>query len=198
MPPVLGPVSPSPTRLKSCAGWNASTVVPSLTANRLTSGPSRYSSTSTRPQRAAWSTAACQSSVTSTPLPAARPSSLTTYGGPNVSRRPPPGPGHRTPRSRRWGRRRQPSPPWRRPCCLRSWLQPQTARSRQFRPRAQRRPLRRPGVLPARSRRGRRPDGSPARRQRLQSWGPRGGSCRSPPFPGCRAPRRCSTPTGPC
>ena len=40
----------------------------------------------TRGQPAAWSRAASRSSVTSTPLPAARPSSLTTYGGPKSSR----------------------------------------------------------------------------------------------------------------
>ena len=54
-------------------------------ANRLTSGPSRNSSITTRPQEAAWSTATWRSVVTTTPLPAARPSSLTTYGDPSSS-----------------------------------------------------------------------------------------------------------------
>ena len=40
----------------------------------------------TRRQPAACRSAASRSSVTITPLPAARPSSLTTYGGPNSSR----------------------------------------------------------------------------------------------------------------
>lgn len=40
----------------------------------------------TRPQAAAWAFAASRSSVTTTPLPAARPSSLTTYGAPKASR----------------------------------------------------------------------------------------------------------------
>ena len=41
MPPVLGPASPSPTRLKSCAGSSGTTVRPSDSANSDTSGPSR-------------------------------------------------------------------------------------------------------------------------------------------------------------
>ena len=40
----------------------------------------------TRPHAAAWASASARSSVTTTPLPAASPSSLTTYGGPNSSR----------------------------------------------------------------------------------------------------------------
>src|SRR3954447_523670 len=89
MPPVFGPASPSSRRLKSCAGTSGSTVVPSVTANSETSGPSRYSSTSTAPPASStrwpWATAAARSSVTSTPLPAASPSSLTTYGAPDSS-----------------------------------------------------------------------------------------------------------------
>ncbi len=54
--------------------------------NSETSGPSRYSSTTTRPHAAACASATSRSSVTTTPLPAARPSSLTTYGGPKASR----------------------------------------------------------------------------------------------------------------
>ena len=86
MPPVLGPCSPSKIRLKSCAGCSGTTVVPSHKANSETSGPSRYSSTITSPHVAAWSRAAARSDVTMTPLPAASPSSFTTYGGPNASR----------------------------------------------------------------------------------------------------------------
>ena len=81
MPPVFGPLSPSPSRLKSCAGWSGRTVTPSVMAKTETSGPSRNSSMTTRPQAAAWASASVRSSVTTTPLPAARPSSLTTYGG---------------------------------------------------------------------------------------------------------------------
>src|SRR5690349_22811885 len=85
MPPVFGPVSLSPTRLKSCAGSSGSTADPSVTQNSETSGPARNSSITTVPQASAWSSAAARSVVTSTPLPAASPSSFTTYGGPNRS-----------------------------------------------------------------------------------------------------------------
>ena len=90
MPPVLGPSSPSPTRLKSWAGGRARTVVPSVTQKTEASGPSRYSSTTTRPpglarQAAAWVRASSRSFVTTTPLPAASPSSLTTCGEPRSS-----------------------------------------------------------------------------------------------------------------
>src|SRR4051812_13467094 len=89
MPPVLGPSSPSSRRLASCAGTRGTTVVPSVTANSDTSGPSRYSSTSTAcpASRTAcpWARAAARSPVTSTPLPAASPSSFTTHGAPPVS-----------------------------------------------------------------------------------------------------------------
>src|SRR2546421_6428186 len=47
MPPVFGPVSPSPIRLKSCAGSSGTAVTPSVTTNSDTSGPDRYSSTTT-------------------------------------------------------------------------------------------------------------------------------------------------------
>ena len=39
MPPVFGPVSPSPTRLKSCAGASATARWPSQIAKIETSGP---------------------------------------------------------------------------------------------------------------------------------------------------------------
>ena len=70
-------------RLKSWAGSSGTTVVPSVIANSDTSGPSRNSSID-RPARTAGArarAAASRSSVTTTPLPAASPSSLTTYGG---------------------------------------------------------------------------------------------------------------------
>ena len=90
MPPVLGPASSSPTRLKSWAGISGTTVVPSLRQNSDTSGPDRYSSMTTAPsglarQARACSSASARSSVTTTPLPAASPSSLTTCGAPNAS-----------------------------------------------------------------------------------------------------------------
>src|SRR6478672_1701232 len=90
MPPVLGPASSSPTRLKSCAGASATTVSPSLMQKTETSGPSRNSSTTSRPsglsrQVRACSRATSRESVTTTPLPAASPSSLTTCGAPSAS-----------------------------------------------------------------------------------------------------------------
>ncbi len=78
MPPVFGPESPSRARLKSWAGSSGTAAVPSQTANSDTSGPSRNSSITTVPQARACARAAARSLVTSTPLPAARASSLTT------------------------------------------------------------------------------------------------------------------------
>ncbi len=84
MPPVLGPVSPSPTRLWSRAVPRNTASVPSHSANRLTSSPSRHSSITTGPAAIRRSIAASASAsvcATTTPLPAARPSALTTIGG---------------------------------------------------------------------------------------------------------------------
>src|SRR6185503_7319671 len=53
MPPVLGPVSPSPTRLWSCAEASGTAVFPSTNANRLASSPSRNSSMTSGPSPAA-------------------------------------------------------------------------------------------------------------------------------------------------
>src|SRR5664279_2142269 len=53
MPPVFGPVSPSPMRLKSWAATSGTTLVPSVRQNNDTSGPSRYSSMTTRSHAAA-------------------------------------------------------------------------------------------------------------------------------------------------
>ena len=87
MPPVFGPASLSKARLKSCAGASGITVTPSDKKNRLTSGPDRNSSTKI-PMSInclACSRAAAESSVTMTPLPAAKPSALITYGAPKSS-----------------------------------------------------------------------------------------------------------------
>ena len=91
MPPVLGPASPSPTRLKSWAGANGSTRVPSHSTSSDSSSPPSPSSITTlcpaapkaKPESLASTSAAASSSesVTSTPLPAASPSVFTTYGG---------------------------------------------------------------------------------------------------------------------
>ncbi|KAG0919210.1 hypothetical protein G6F30_014397 [Rhizopus arrhizus] len=69
-------------RLKSWAGLSGTVWTPSHRTNRETSGPSRYSSMTTAEpaskQAAAWASAAAGSSVTTTPLPPASPSSLMT------------------------------------------------------------------------------------------------------------------------
>ena len=87
MPPVFGPSSLLNARLKSCAGDSGITVFPSLKKNSETSSPSRNSSTRIPMSMnfLAWASAASRSLVTITPLPAARPSALTTYGAPNSS-----------------------------------------------------------------------------------------------------------------
>ncbi len=89
MPPVFGPTSPSPRRLWSWLVASARTLRPSHRTMKLASSPARNSSMTTRlPAGAAppsmVSTAACASArvaATTTPLPAARPSALTTIGG---------------------------------------------------------------------------------------------------------------------
>ena len=87
MPPVLGPVSPSPTRLKSCAGTSGTTVVPSVTQKQRDLGAVEVLLDDDPAQHAAaCARATSRSAVTTTPLPAASPSSLTTYGGPKASR----------------------------------------------------------------------------------------------------------------
>ena len=90
MPPVLGPASPSPMRLKSWAGARGTARVPSHTTSSDSSGPVRPSSMTTRSPAApkdspesfsrTSASASAIDSVTSTPLPAARPSVLTTNG----------------------------------------------------------------------------------------------------------------------
>src|SRR6266508_1345606 len=96
MPPVLGPESRSPARLKSWARTRGTTSRPSVRPKAETSLPVRCSSTRTtapaspkarsmRHARKA-ATAASRSSAMTTPLPAASPSALTTYGGASSSR----------------------------------------------------------------------------------------------------------------
>ena len=84
MPPVFGPVSPSPARLKSCAAPSGTACAPSDSANSDTSSPSSSSSITNSPPNAATARNAASTSSalrqTNTPLPAARPSALTTQG----------------------------------------------------------------------------------------------------------------------
>ena len=91
MPPVLGPLSPSPTRLKSWAGSSGTAVVPSHRTSSEHSSPVEpllnhdappgLAEGGTRelgrPRRAR---ASARVRATSTPLPAASPSVLTTHG----------------------------------------------------------------------------------------------------------------------
>src|SRR5436190_2671932 len=91
IPPVFGPRSPSSARLKSWDGASGTARRPSHTARTDSSGPLRPSSITTvrpagpnaAPASFAFtsSSASINDSVTSTPLPAARPSVLTTNGG---------------------------------------------------------------------------------------------------------------------
>ena len=53
MPPVFGPVSPSPARLKSCAAPSGTACAPSQSANSETSSPSSSSSITNSPPNAA-------------------------------------------------------------------------------------------------------------------------------------------------
>ena len=91
MPPVLGPASSSPTRLKSWAGASATTVVAVADAEDRHLGPVEELLDDEPPvglgEAGARVLAAASSreSVTTTPLPAARPSSLTTCGAPRAS-----------------------------------------------------------------------------------------------------------------
>ena len=84
MPPVFGPRSPSPTRLKSCAAGSACAATPSQSANTDTSGPSSSSSITSGPARPSSSASPAVTSAsvvhTTTPLPAASPSALSTQG----------------------------------------------------------------------------------------------------------------------
>ena len=92
MPPVFKPVSPSPTRLWSCALASATALPPPTTAKKDASSPSKNSSTTisspalpNMAPESISSTAFSASSIsmaTITPLPAAKPSVLTTMGAP--------------------------------------------------------------------------------------------------------------------
>ena len=72
-------------RLKSCAAPSGTTRVPSESANSDTSSPSSSSSITNSPPNAVTARSASSTSSvvrqTNTPLPAARPSALTTHGG---------------------------------------------------------------------------------------------------------------------
>ncbi|KAF5803333.1 hypothetical protein HanXRQr2_Chr06g0270071 [Helianthus annuus] len=92
IPPVFGPVSPSLTRLWSCADSKAKAFSPSTSAKNDASSPSKNSSTIieepafpndpfTRIVSTA-SNASCSVVATITPFPAASPSALTTMGAP--------------------------------------------------------------------------------------------------------------------
>ena len=95
MPPVFGPVSPSPTRLWSWAATSGVTRSPSLKTRNESSSPSRNSSSTTRPpasptilpdsMSAATAIASSRLLAMTTPLPAASPSALTTTGARNCS-----------------------------------------------------------------------------------------------------------------
>ena len=91
MPPVFGPISPSPTRLWSRAAPRNTASVPSHSANRLHSSPGQalldHHRAPARRSRAMQTRATAASasstvSATTTPLPAASPSALTTIGAP--------------------------------------------------------------------------------------------------------------------
>ena len=91
MPPVFGPWSPSKARLWSCAVASGSACSPSHSTKNEASSPCMNSSTTTsapaspKPPPNIMSTAASASAsviATTTPLPAARPSALTTIGAP--------------------------------------------------------------------------------------------------------------------
>src|SRR6185437_12134349 len=91
MPPVFGPLSPSLTRLWSCAEASAIAVSPSQSAKNEASSPTRQSSMTIshagvpRPPPNIMSIAAsasCVVSATTTPFPAASPSAFTTMGAP--------------------------------------------------------------------------------------------------------------------
>ena len=91
MPPVFGPVSPSKAALWSCVGGSGTMVRPDTRARMLSSSPSsRFSITTCRPasrpnssrtmMRSMAASASSFVEQTTTPLPAARPSALTTTG----------------------------------------------------------------------------------------------------------------------
>ncbi len=90
MPPVFGPRSPSSSRLWSCAVANGSAVRPSQIRKKLASSPSRKPSMTRRAPVDVGRQPAVDRAMrlarivatTTTPLPAASPSALTTTGTP--------------------------------------------------------------------------------------------------------------------
>ena len=92
IPPVFGPVSPSPAALWSWEDASATASPPPTAQMKLASSPARNSSTTilrpaspnARPESISPAAASASSSecATTTPLPAARPSALTTIGAP--------------------------------------------------------------------------------------------------------------------
>ena len=92
MPPVFGPLSPSQTRLWSCAEASGIAVSPSHSAKNEASSPTRQSSITISQARLPKAAAEhhvdggfgllARVSATTTPLPAASPSAFTTIGAP--------------------------------------------------------------------------------------------------------------------
>ena len=89
IPPVLGPTSPSPTLLWSCALVSGIAVFPSHKAKKLASIPSKYSSTNivspaspNFPEKESFIAKEASSIVLAitTPFPAAKPFALITIG----------------------------------------------------------------------------------------------------------------------
>ena len=130
MPPVFGPGSPSPTRLKSWAGRSGTTVAPSVSANSETSGrpgtPRRRPAAGTRGLRGGRGRGR-----RSRRLPCRRRAVVLHHVGRRRTR-----PARRRPRplradARHRGRhaRRRPSRPSRTPCCPRSGRPPRSGRS---------------------------------------------------------------------
>ena len=145
MPPVLGPWSSSPTRLKSWAGASGTTVLPSQRQNSDTSGPSRNSSMTTTPP-----SLARHASRVGQRLGAVVGDDDALAGGQPVvldDVRARPGRRGRRPPRRGWctrgpsrsARRRPPSRPWRTTCCPRAARPARTDRRRRARRRARRR-----------------------------------------------------------
>ena len=94
MPPVFGPVSPSPMRLWSWEDSRGTKSSPSARQNTDSSSPSMYSSTTTLlpafpkappSMLRAVRTASGTVSQTTAPFPAASPEALTTTGAPQAS-----------------------------------------------------------------------------------------------------------------
>ncbi len=96
IPPVLGPVSPSPNRLWSWQGGRIRMFRPSTSASTETSGPSSISSMTTRAPaspnsrcciiRSSASSPSASLDGTTTPLPLASPAALITCNSVRVSR----------------------------------------------------------------------------------------------------------------